>query len=155
MKATENPMLSRWRRSLVPLMILTAAGCMAEPSTQTSVKGSEGVAGPSEDTEPGLPSGRLGEQVLEAKADLAGRLGLDDADGIGLVSAETVTWRDGSLGCHMPDRAYTQVLTPGVLIRLKHGKQIFQYHGSREGTPFICDPPGREQSPLRGHDDGT
>lgn len=143
------------RRILVTLVILTAAGCMGEPSTQTSGKGGEAVAGPSEEAEPELPAGRLGEQVMEAMSDLAGRLGLGGTDGIGLKSAELVTWRDSSLGCPMPDRAYTQVLTPGVLIRLKHGKQIFQYHGSRQGTPFICDPPGQEQSPLRGGDDGT
>jgi len=148
--------LSRWlRRILVTLVILTAAGCIAEPSKHTPGKGGEGVVKPGEEIAPELPPGRLGEQVVEAKADLAGRLGLDTAAGIDLASAEIVTWRDSSLGCHMPDRAYTQVLTPGVLISLSHGKQIFQYHGSREGTPFICDPPGRAQSPLRGHDDGT
>jgi hypothetical protein len=148
--------LCRWlRRILVTLVILTAAGCMGESSTQTPGNGSEGVSKPGEDITPELPPGRLGEQVLEAMSDLTGRLGLDTPDGIDLASAELVTWRDSSLGCHMPDRAYTQVLTPGVLIRLTHGKQIFQYHGSREGTPFICDPPGQEQSPLRGHDDGT
>jgi hypothetical protein len=148
--------LCRWlRRILVTLVILTAAGCMGESSTQTPGNGGEGVSKPGEDIRAELPPGRLGEQVLEAMSDLTGRLGLDTPDGIDLASAELVTWRDSSLGCHMPDRAYTQVLTPGVLIRLTHGKQIFQYHGSREGTPFICDPPGQEQSPLRGHDDGT
>jgi hypothetical protein len=148
--------LCRWlRRILVTLVILTAAGCMGESSTQTPGNGGEGVSKRGEDIRAELPPGRLGEQVLEAMSDLTGRLGLDTPDGIDLASAELVTWRDSSLGCHMPDRAYTQVLTPGVLIRLTHGKQIFQYHGSREGTPFICDPPGQEQSPLRGHDDGT
>lgn len=136
------------------LLLLGGSGCGSESATGKGETGQVVEKARTEDRAD-LPGGKLGEQVRGAMEDLAGRLGLDDAGKISLVSAETVTWRDASMGCPLPDRGYMQVLTPGVLIVLRHGKQTYQYHGSRTGMPFICEPPGRVQSPLRGHDDGT
>jgi len=100
------------------------------------------------------PRTSLERQVEFAKADLAQRTGLDP-EGIEVLVARNVTWRDGSMGCPKPDRGYAQVLTPGVEIRLGHGKRRFNYHGSRVGEPFLCEPPGVIQSPAPVRDDGT
>lgn len=96
----------------------------------------------------------LQRQVDTAKADLARRMELD-VEAIEVLEARNVTWRDGSMGCPKPDRGYAQVLTPGVRIRLGHGKRSFEYHGSRVGDPFLCEPPGVIQSPAPVADDGT
>lgn len=136
------------------LLLLGGSGCGSESATGSEEKGRV-VEKERTDAGADLPGGKLGEQVRSAMNDLTGRLGLDDAEEISLVSAETVTWRDASIGCPLPDRGYMQVLTPGVLIVLRHDKQTYSYHGSRTGKPFICEPPGRVQSPLRGRDDGT
>ena len=139
----------------VTLLTLGVIGCGSGSATSGSEAGEQPVESERTQERVDLPRGQLGEQVTAALADLAARLGLQDDGPIRIISAETVTWRDASLGCPLPDRGYMQVLTPGVLIVLGHGKQTYQYHGSRTGTPFICEPPGRVQSPLRGHDDGT
>jgi len=102
----------------------------------------------------------LEQQTGFARTDLAGRLGVPEGELL-LLEAATVNWRDSSMGCPLPDRAYTQVITPGVLIRLAHGKVVYEYHGSRRGRPFLCEqpatiePPASVGSPIRGYDDGT
>ena len=64
-----------------------------------------------------------------------------------LVKAERVTWRDGSLGCPMPGRAYTMALVPGVRIRIRAGADLFDYHAGERGVPFLC-PADRATEPL-------
>lgn len=96
----------------------------------------------------------LQRQVEFARADLARRLGVD-GERIEVLLARNVTWRDGSMGCPKPGRGYAQVLTPGVQIRLGHGKRQFDYHGPRTGEPFLCEPPGVIQTPAPVLDDGT
>jgi hypothetical protein len=102
----------------------------------------------------------LEQQTGFARTDLATRLGVAE-DELRLLEAAVVSWRDGSMGCPLPDRAYMQVITPGVLIRFAHGKSVYEYHGSRRGQPFLCEPPATVEppasvdAPIRGHDDGT
>ncbi|MGD8977610.1 MAG: hypothetical protein PVG91_08395 [Gammaproteobacteria bacterium] len=102
----------------------------------------------------------LEQQTGFARTDLAGRLDVPEGE-LRLLEAARVNWRDSSMGCPLPDRAYTQVITPGVLIRLAHGKVVYEYHGSRQGRPFLCEPPATVEppasvgSPIRGYDDGT
>jgi hypothetical protein len=140
---------------MAALLVLGVSGCGSESASGDSEAGEQAVEREQTRERADLPGGKLGEQVKHAMTDLVGRLGLPDDGTIRIISAETVTWRDSSMGCSLPDRGYLQVLTPGVLIVLGHGKQTYPYHGSRTGKPFLCEPPGRVQSPLRGHDDGT
>ncbi|MGH8497061.1 MAG: hypothetical protein ACREVN_13095 [Gammaproteobacteria bacterium] len=101
--------------------------------------------------EPGLD-----EQAASARADLAQRLGIDEQS-IEVVQAIAVTWRNSGLGCPEPDMRYMDVLTPGVLIRLRSGDASYEYHGGRQSKPFLCEPPGRIEEPLPSarYDDGT
>jgi hypothetical protein len=66
-----------------------------------------------------------------------------------VVEVESVTWRDGSLGCPRKDMMYTQALLPGWRIVLASGSRSFEYHSSLRGPPFAC-PPGRAKKPLPG-----
>lgn len=67
-----------------------------------------------------------------------------------VLEARRVTWRSSAVGCPMPDRGYTMVLTPGVLIRLRAGAEVFQYHSTPRGPAFLCEPPGTIETPAPG-----
>ena len=69
------------------------------------------------------------------------------ADELQIVSAESVTWPDGSLGCPQPGMAYTQALVPGFRVRVRAGEELLDYHSGRSGAPTLC-PPGRARDPL-------
>jgi hypothetical protein len=66
-----------------------------------------------------------------------------------VLSTESVTWSDGSLGCPQPDRMYTQALVRGWRIRVAAGGQELDYHASARGAWLWC-PPGRERPPVPG-----
>ena len=88
------------------------------------------------------PSNNVGLQNLinKATADLAQRLSVP-IDDITVLESTTVTWPDGSLGCPQEGMAYAQVLTPGYLIRLQAGEQVFEYHASRRTEVVYCEKP--------------
>ena len=81
-----------------------------------------------------------------AVVDLAERLGVALGE-IEIVSAEEVTWRDGSLGCPQPGMRYTQALVNGSRIVLRHGDREYHYHSGRGRPPFLCEQPAE---PLPG-----
>ena len=95
---------------------------------------------------------KLQAMVEDARADLLRRRERErlSTDDITLLRAERVTWRTSALGCPLPDRMYKMVLTPGVLILLRAGGHNFEYHSSLQGPPFLCEPPGRIESPAPG-----
>jgi hypothetical protein len=74
-----------------------------------------------------------------AKADLAGRMGLNlPSTEIEVVAFEEVIWSDSSLGCPEPDAMYTQTVIDGYVIQLQIGEQIYNYHGATGEEPFLC-----------------
>ena len=85
-----------------------------------------------------------------ARADAARRTGLPLAE-VRVVSAESVTWRNGSLGCPEPGMAYTDALVPGYRIRVAAGTQELDYHASKGGQLLFC-PSGRAVEPLPASD---
>ena len=90
---------------------------------------------------PTTPTGPVqGGPVEQAKADLAQRLGVQPAQ-VKLVSAEEVTWRDGSLGCPQPGMRYTQALVNGSRIVLESGGKKYEYHSGGRRGPFLCTNP--------------
>lgn len=83
-------------------------------------------------TEPGqLPI------VAPARADLAERLRVPPEE-IEVVTAEQVTWPDGSLGCPEPGMSYTQALVEGSKVILGHDDRVYVYHAGADDQPFLC-----------------
>jgi len=78
--------------------------------------------------------------AARATADLARRLDVDPAD-VEVVSAELVTWRDGSLGCPQPGMVYTQALVDGTRVVLEVAGRRYEYHSGGARGPFLCDHP--------------
>jgi len=75
--------------------------------------------------------------VAPAKADLAARLGVAP-DELEIISAEEVTWPDGSLGCPEPGMSYTQALVDGSKVVLGHDDRVYVYHAGADGEAFLC-----------------
>jgi hypothetical protein len=88
--------------------------------------------------------------VALAIEDLAGSQSVEE-DEVALVSYEKVTWRDGSIGCPVEGRSYTQALVDGYRIILEVGGEEYHYHGAGSGDPFLCQNP---QDPLPGGSSG-
>lgn len=89
------------------------------------------------------------ESLVEAaRIDAARRSGLPARE-MKVVSLESVTWRNGSLGCPRPGMSYTDALVPGYRIRLQVGRQVWDYHASERGSLALC-PPGQAQDPVPG-----
>ncbi len=86
--------------------------------------------------------------VQAARADAAQRSGLPAAQ-LPLVAAESVTWADGSLGCPVPGRLYTQALVPGYRVTLRVGGQAWTYHAGERAGLVLC-PPERAREPAPG-----
>ena len=78
------------------------------------------------------------EQVEQAKDDLARRLSIE-ANRIEVAEVQQVVWSDSSLGCPRSGMAYTQVQRDGLLIRLRVGEIVYNYHSGGGRTPFLCD----------------
>ena len=76
--------------------------------------------------------------MVEAALDDAARRTKIDRTKLTVLSAEGVTWSDGSLGCPEPGKAYTQALVPGYRIRIQAGAEVLDYHAGRRGVPVLC-----------------
>lgn len=90
------------------------------------------------------PSGRSATE--SAVADLAARKDVNPAD-VRVVSAESVTWPDTSLGCPRKEMGYLQVLTDGVLVVLELDGTRYEYHGDATNPPTYCADP---KPPVQG-----
>jgi len=91
-------------------------------------------------------SGDLQAMVRTALTDAA-RRAPSGAPAPSLISAEHVTWPDGSLGCPQPGRVYTMALVRGYRIRVQSGGAELDYHAGERGAPFLC-PPDRATGPV-------
>ena len=60
---------------------------------------------------------------------------------IHLIEAFEVEWADSSLGCPNPSLMYTQVVTPGYLIRLQTPDRVFEIHTDKRDSIIFCDSP--------------
>ena len=118
---------------------LSATPSPAEPSVQpTRVPARTPVIPPS--TAPGKVG--LPDMILDPViADIAGKAGVP-IDQVTIVSAESVTFPDGSLGCPVPGNVYIQVLVDGYKIIAEAGGKTYDYRGSGPGRFRQCDRAG-------------
>jgi hypothetical protein len=82
---------------------------------------------------------RLIPLMALAKSDLSRRLGVPVGD-IVLNSAVSARWRDSSLGCPEPGKAYLDVVTPGYRILLAVGGTTYEYHCDQRQVVFCQNP---------------
>jgi hypothetical protein len=87
---------------------------------------------PSPDVDPSLQG-----LVDQAVADLATHLSVD-ASTISVISAKSVTWPDGSVGCPQPGMMYTQVTVDGALVQLGVAGTTYSYHSGGSRSQFLC-----------------
>lgn len=86
-------------------------------------------------------SGEVPAQLLERiRADASARTGAAP-DELELVTAESVTWRDGSLGCPAPGVMYTMALVPGYHVVLRAGDEELDYRATAAGDFQVCENP--------------
>lgn len=88
---------------------------------------------PSTSASASVPAGRW-QAILD---DLAARKVPTDA--VELVSAESVTFNDGSLGCPEPGRMYTQALIQGMRIQVRVDAKLYDYRFGRGDNPKLCE----------------
>ena len=122
-------------RPLILAIFLPACAAPAGPATRPTPVPAAAM---------GAPAGIIDA----ARADAARRSGLAPAQ-LQVVAAESVTWADGSLGCPRKGMLYTQSLVPGYRVKLRVGKEVWDYHAGERGPVLLC-PPGRSQEPAPG-----
>ncbi len=81
-------------------------------------------------------------------ADLGQTLAIDVND-IQLLQWDSVTWRDGSLGCPEAGMMYTQALVNGYSVLLEANGQQYYYHTNNRSQFIQCDKKNR-QDPAPG-----
>jgi len=87
------------------------------------------------------PSGEAPQELVDKMVDdLAAQPGIE-RQSITVVSAEAITWNDGSLGCPKPGEFYTQALVPGYRVILEANGKRYNYHASEKGYFFQCERP--------------
>lgn len=69
----------------------------------------------------------FGPQLVEARKDLAERLGAPESD-IRPRSAQQHTWDDAGLGCPEPGKTYPPGKVTGWILTLQHGTREYTYH---------------------------
>lgn len=90
-----------------------------------------------------ITSGEVPQALLDQMIDeLAAQSGIE-RQSIAVVSAEAITWNDGSLGCPKPGEFYTQALVPGYRVILEANGKQYNYHASEKGYFFLCAAPQR------------
>ena len=146
--------MPRWLQHTHILAVFAAASCNAQDVAEREPAGPLPKTGNERPVQALQVDTALLPLVEAAKKDLAERLSGDNitVDDIDVLQAQRVTWRSGAIGCPMPDRGYTMALVPGVLIRLRAGGEIYQYHGTSRGPAFLCEPPGRIETPAPAND---
>jgi len=81
-------------------------------------------------------------------ADAAQRAGVA-LDQVKVLTVESVTWSDGSLGCPEPGMMYTQALVRGNRVRVDAAGTILLYHSGAQSTFVHCPASrAREPSPI-------
>ena len=142
--------MSQWLRKAGVLIVFAVGSC----DLQDAAEPESVVAMPQSKHKRPLPRVEMDQKLQTladiARTDLLERLSSKqlDAEQVAVVQAERVTWRSAALGCPQPDRGYMMVLTPGVLIKLRVGKTTYEYHSTLAGPPFLCEPPGRIETPA-------
>ena len=102
---------------------------------------------PSEQTgDAGSPPDGVPEAAWTAILDdLESRAGEAVTDPL-VISAEQVTWNDGSLGCPQPDLVYTQALVDGYHVIIEIEGERYDYRVGSGDDVRLCEGTGRSRA---------
>ncbi len=133
-------MTHRWPLALAGLALLIT-GCagqgvpMDSPSARPTFQ-TTGPMPPSGNT-PGS-NASVSPGRWQAILDDLARRGVAN-DQVELISAESVTFNDGSLGCPEPGKMYTQALVPGMRVQVRAAGTVHDYRFGSTDTPKLCE----------------
>lgn len=102
---------------------------------------------PSSAVRPSAGTGEVPELLLREVVEAASERTGAPSGSVTIITAEPVTWSDGSLGCPEPGQLYTQALVPGFRIVVEVMGEQLAYHASDNGTIRHCE---RPQPPASG-----
>ena len=119
------------------LAACTPGGSMSEPTPSASAS----TRPPFQTTTPG-PVAPTGTPTVVPQARWDALVADLSARGVTstptLVSAEAVTFSDGSLGCASPGQSYTQALVDGMRVVVTADGQTYDYRFGSDDTPKLC-----------------
>lgn len=132
----------RRRAWLAPVVVIVLAACSApageSPEAPATGRPTFETVAPEASAMAETP-----DRILDAAlAEAADRTGVAK-DEIRVVTAEAVTWSDGSLGCPEPGMMYTQALVPGYRVVLEAGGEELHFHAGESGDVRYCEDPRR------------
>ena len=104
-----------------------SASASSRPPFQTSTPGPVAPTG----TPTEVPQARWDALVTDLSA--RGVTGAPE-----LVSAEAVTFSDGSLGCAAPGQSYTQAVVDGMRVVVTAGGETYDYRFGTGDEPKLC-----------------
>jgi hypothetical protein len=128
----------KFRVALLVLLAFTFAAC-GRPGTSPSDTDTTGDPSPSGTASPATsaPEGIPDAVWAAILADLERQTGgPSDPD---VVSADAVTWNDGSLGCPEAGQAYTQALVDGYQVVLEVDGERYDYRVGNGSAVKLCD----------------
>lgn len=129
-----------------PFVLITIVGVAVAATACVLPPGSSDVANSpaissQEVTTSMAPIGEVPGDLLDAIVnDAAERAGIQ-RDEVEVLTAESVTWNDGSLGCPEPGMMYTQALVPGYRVVVEAGGEEMHFHASEGGSFRFCENP--------------
>lgn len=134
---------SRTVAASAAVLALALAACAGSPMSDSPTPGSPSGSSrpPFITTSPLTPTGTP-TQVPTARwtaiaDDLAARGVTGPPE---LVSAEAMTFTDGSLGCAKPGQSYTQAIVEGMRVIVTVDGTRYDYRFGRGDSPKLCSP---------------
>lgn len=124
-------------RPLIGLgLVLVLAACASDTGEGSPARMPSSPELPTAGAPLGVPAAML-DSVVEVAARDTGIA----ADEIRVVTADAVTWSDGSLGCPEDGQMYTQALVPGYRVVIEAAGEELSYHASESGDFRACANP--------------
>jgi hypothetical protein len=130
---------------MIPALAVVAvvlAACTAATSSEGPLVSGGPGAPPSGRVSPptssGAAPGAVPDDVLASVTTAAATEAGVSADQVTVISAEPVTWGDGSLGCPQPGMMYTQALVDGYRVIVDAGGEQLDYRVGN-GQVRLCE----------------
>jgi hypothetical protein len=139
-----KPIMASRAGGIVPLALALVA-CAPMSREQIDGRADRGTSPETERASETSGSQVMQPMIEQIRADAAQRAGVA-LDDVKVLTIESVTWPDGSLGCPEPGMMYTQALVRGHRVRVDVAGTTLLYHTGTQST-FVHCPPERAQDP--------